>query len=313
MSSRFAFTINNPTGLLDLDALPDWVTYIVYQEEVAPTTGTHHFQGYMELSVRKRITTLLNGLGWDDPCHLSVARAQPSVNEAYCTKEDTRVDGPYRRGVISADTVGQGNRQDLQDVLAAIRDGMSDFELFTHHPQTMARHRNFVSEYRALWLNQQLEMPNFVPRPGWQTDLSNDLDGPVSRRQVIWIYETLGNVGKSYMARNYKRGEVYYVTGGKHADIYHAYASQRFVFFDVPRSAADRFPYEVLEKFKDGILFQSKYQSKVLYFDVPHVVVFANFAPDRTKLSADRWDIRDVGLAPGVVQGFVNGAQIILD
>ena len=27
-------------------------------------------------------------------------------------------------------------------------------------------------------------------------------------------------------------------------------------------------------------------------YAIPHVVIFANFEPDQSKLSADRWDIR---------------------
>lgn len=294
MSERFTFTLNNPTGLLDFTILPPYVTYVVYQEELSPTTGTHHFQGYLETDQRKRIVTLSRELNWD-PCHFEVAKTSGSKNRNYCTKEDTRVGGPYEFGQIRPD-VTQGQRNDLNEVQEAIRAGATDLELFRDHPMIMARYRQFVSEYRILWIQSQLPNPEFVPRPGWQTQLVTDLEDAVSPRKVIWIYEFAGNVGKSYFARTYRRKDTYYITGGRHADIYHAYASQKLVFFDVPRSAADRFPYEVLEKFKDGIIFQSKYQSKVLYFEIPHVVVFANFAPDENKLSADRWDTRFVGL-----------------
>lgn len=300
--SRFCFTINNPSGLIDFESLPPWVTYVIYQEEVAPSSGTHHFQGYLEIepSLRKRITTLVNDLKWD-PAHFEVAKSVGSKNYKYCTKEESRVGGPYEYGLRRPDHV-QGQRNDLNEVMEAIRHGASDMELFRDYPAVMARYRQFVSEFRVLAMQEMVETANFIARPGWQSELVDTLEGAVSERKIIWIYELEGNAGKSYFARNYRRKEAYYITGGRHSDIYHAYQSQKFVFFDVPRSAEDRFPYEVLEKFKDGIIFQSKYQSRVLYFTVPHVVVFANFAPDENKLSRDRWDIRYIGIR-GIGEG----------
>jgi len=114
------------------------------------------------------------------------------------------------------------------------------------------------------------------------------------RRKVKWYFDANGNVGKSHFCRTYRdrNGQrPYVVTGGKHADIIYAYDYQRVVFFDFPRSMEERVPYEVLEAFKNGYFLSTKYEVRTVRFSVPHVVIFANFLPDTTKLSADRWDI----------------------
>lgn len=101
MSNRVCFTLANPTALIDINRLPKFVSYLVYQEEVGDG-GLHHFQGYMELSVRKRYETLKSdfkdtGLDWNK-CHFESCKGSPESNKAYCTKEDTRVGGPYEFG-----------------------------------------------------------------------------------------------------------------------------------------------------------------------------------------------------------------------
>lgn len=81
------------------------------------------------------------------------------------------------------------------------------------------------------------------------------------------------------------------VTGGRNADIAYAYNYQEWIVFDFARDQADRFPYAILECFKNGRIFSTKYESVIKYVDKTRVIVFTNFAPDKSKLSADRWDI----------------------
>jgi len=109
----------------------------------------------------------------------------------------------------------------------------------------------------------------------------------------MWLWEPAGLEGKSYLAtwlvawRN-----AYLVTGGKWQDIIYAYGDERYVVFDLARDQVDKVPYNLMEKFKNGFAFSGKYESKSRIFPPANVVVMANFAPDESKLSADRWDIR---------------------
>lgn len=59
-SRRFAWTMNNYTEadvkILSKDVLPPGATYLAFAREVAPSTGTMHLQGYLEILKKKTLT-----------------------------------------------------------------------------------------------------------------------------------------------------------------------------------------------------------------------------------------------------------------
>lgn len=137
----------------------------------------------------------------------------------------------------------------------------------------------------------------------WQRELKTLLDEPPNDRTVYWIYGTEGNEGKSWFGRHYRsppgtKGvarDGYYVTGGKFGDIQYGYQFQRVVFFDWARKKSmEEIPWSVIENFKNGIFFSSKYESSVRRFRPPHVVVLSNYLPDRDSLSRDRWKVFEI-------------------
>ena len=85
-------------------------------------------------------------------------------------------------------------------------------------------------------------------------------------------------------------------TGDKVADISHAYNSELIVVFDPPHTMTEHCDhiYSMIECFKNDTLFSGKCQIVLKLFDVPHVIVFANFMPNQSKLSKDRWMIKDI-------------------
>ena len=69
---------------------------------------------------------------------------------------------------------------------------------------------------------------------------------------------------------------------------------QRVALVDVARSG--KVKYDILEALKGGTMINSKYQCGARSYREPHVVVFANYEPDVTQLTADRWNlIRELG------------------
>lgn len=296
LSARWCFTVNNPDFDIPINPIHERISYLVYQKEVGELL-TPHVQGYLEVAgARVRRTWLLSNIPWLARARLAPARGTAAENLVYCTKEEGRLEGPFTHGVAIA-APRQGNRTDLDEVMELIRNGATNYELNHTHVSVMARYANWVNSYRALHLESLVAPTPFVARPGWQENLSVLIEGMVSRRKVVWMWSYEGDRGKSYFANHFDPAHSHVITGGKHADIYYTLASivhgLKVVFFDYGRAGAD-VAYPVMEKLKDGMFTTTKYESRTVRFNPVHVVVFANQLPDITKLSLDRWDIREI-------------------
>jgi len=137
----------------------------------------------------------------------------------------------------------------------------------------------------------------------WQLDVLRIIDEPINDRLVYWMYEEKGNLGKTSMAKyicaNYK---ALYLSG-KATDVKYAVSEYlkkndelHVVIFDFVRSVEDFISYDAIESIKNGIFFSGKYEGGMVSYNAPHVFCFANFEPDMSKLSADRWFIRNICL-----------------
>lgn len=137
----------------------------------------------------------------------------------------------------------------------------------------------------------------------WQTEIAQIIQGPVDDRKIYWYWEKNGGVGKTSFAKHLcikNKNKMIYVSG-KVADVKFGIAkfvlshtNIKAVMFDVCRSHEDEISYEALESIKNGIFFSSKYESDMCIFNPPHIIVFANFAPDQRALSKDRWVITEI-------------------
>lgn len=174
----------------------------------------------------------------------------------------------------------------------SIKAGKRGLELMEDHSASYAKYPRFIHDYIRALEEAKVTRSDLIPRDGWQTELVGDLQAVADSRKIIWFIDTIGNSGKSYFATHYNSKTSYYVTGGKAADIFYGYKYEEVVFFDLARMKQEYVQYDVMESFKNGQFYSTKYESKNVKFNTPHVVVFSNFEPDRAMLSHDRWDIR---------------------
>lgn len=132
----------------------------------------------------------------------------------------------------------------------------------------------------------------------WQQELLQELDGQPDMRRVVWYVDVQGGCGKTALCRYLVKHVAFtmFVSSGSGKDITYQVVKSpwdpQIVIFNLPRSAEGAMSYSAIESLKDGLLFSGKYEGGVKLFPPPHVVIFANFLPDMTKLSIDRWDIR---------------------
>ncbi len=137
------WTLNNPTKadrirLKQLvrteDNTSTHITYIVFQEEKAPITGTIHFQGYIEFNCSMRTTRIKNVI-FNRSVHLSRVD-YPHKAIAYCKKSDTKViDGQTGEwGTAKAIKTWNGK------LLDAINDGAKTEELIQSFPEQFIKH-----------------------------------------------------------------------------------------------------------------------------------------------------------------------------
>lgn len=139
----------------------------------------------------------------------------------------------------------------------------------------------------------------------WQKNVVDFCKNYADDRTVNWFWEENGKVGKSALARYFidNYNECLYVDGGRKEDIAQYVATSGIrnwdnpvMLFNIPRQKTT-ISYSAIEALKDGMIFSPKYESGMIRFNSPHIIVFANFAPDEKQMSfmsADRWIITKV-------------------
>lgn len=142
--------------------------------------------------------------------------------------------------------------------------------------------------HKSTWLKLITEL-----RP-WQQGVVDIIEGPCDNDRVIhWIWEPVGGAGKTQFCKwaYVKLGAVLLESCSKKDIAFALPDNPKIVIFTLARSLEHRVNYGAIEACKDGVIFSSKYESKCKVFNSPHVIVFANFEPEKEEISLDKWDI----------------------
>ncbi len=251
------FTWNNYSQK-DIDTLNTWFKGRKHMEyifqEEIGENGTPHLQGAFKCKNAINFDTLKNLF---PKAHWEKVIHWPSAVE-YCNKDDTRKEGTKPYYDIKNERLV---RKDTPDPLKG------------------------ATLYK------------------WQIKLLRHIKGKPHPRKVIWIFDYEGKAGKTTLAKHLMitqpKDTLYFM--GKSADC--KFALSKFiekhkqvntVIFGFSRQVENFVSYQAIEEVKDGLCFNTKFESCSIVFDIPHVIIFANFPPDKSKLSADRWSIRQI-------------------
>lgn len=142
----------------------------------------------------------------------------------------------------------------------------------------------------ALNLVQTIREEELYP---WEKDIVTMITGPPDPHKIHWFWLSGVASGKTSMTKYLVvHHDAYSLdgagTGGKSALIRNINRKNpRVVVFDCHHSQRNRICYDLMIHIKDGMIPGPKQ----CVFNIPHVVVLANFPPNVSQLRSDRWKV----------------------
>ena len=134
----------------------------------------------------------------------------------------------------------------------------------------------------------------------WQKKLSDELKTDPHPRKIVWYYDQEGSKGKSTMSKwlyfHHKIVTLTFGDAGNLLNLVYKMQGRNAYVFDLARTKGGKSSmsdiYQAIESIKNGYFINTKYETGVAIFAIPHIIVFSNHYPKMDALSADRWDIR---------------------
>ena len=148
---NWLFTINNPSAQHEEDLGTVPYRYLIFQYEQGEE-GTVHIQGYFVLQQKMRLTALKKLL---PTAHLEVRRGTHLQAKDYCSKPETRLDGPYEYGSEEGIAIVRGQRTDMSTVKADIDAGAKMVDIARNHFGVFLRYERGLRSYMDITLPGQ--------------------------------------------------------------------------------------------------------------------------------------------------------------
>jgi len=144
---NFCFTWNNYNDESKLFLATVSCKYVAYSEEVAPTTGTKHLQGYISFTNPKTLSqarSVLTG------CHVETMLGSLSQNESYCSKSGELIERGEKP--VSNDNKGRAEKLRWQNARSLAKEGKLDdidADIFIRCYSTLKRIKSDYAEKPA--------------------------------------------------------------------------------------------------------------------------------------------------------------------
>nr|QKV51283.1 putative replication associated protein [Crucivirus sp.] len=263
------------------------IGFIAYGLETCPTTLKLHHQGFLQLRTKKTLGWIKNNL--HASVRFAIMKGNFKQNVDYCSKES--------RFTKRGEWTGQGQRTDLKDAIKKMVDQTFDIEdeenasLMIKYNKGMLYFQNHLTEKRCKLASKEHFDKTFnvlnINQQFWKSILFYQ-----NRRQILWIVDLTGNLGKSFFSTYmYFYENAFEAENCAGKDLAYAYKGEPYAIFDFERCNEDVINYGALEKLKNGKIFSSKYESTSKRFVPPSVCAMSNFKPNIKMFSIDRWMI----------------------
>lgn len=134
----------------------------------------------------------------------------------------------------------------------------------------------------------------------WQKGVLTVIGVDPDDRTLHWIWSSKGNLGKTTFCKYLAMRHGAIPLAGKGNDVRNGVVTYlndkghtpELIVVPIPRSYDSSYlSYEALENCKDMFFYSGKYEGGAVCGNCPHVFVFANFPPDESKMSEDRWKV----------------------
>lgn len=147
----------------------------------------------------------------------------------------------------------------------------------------------------------------------WQEEILTMIKSEPDDRSIYWYWSSAGNIGKTTFTKYLCMKHKACLLAGKGNDVRNGaltWKNDRGAYpdlcvFPIPKSLNEGYlSYEAIENVKDACFYSGKYEGGTVCDACPHLIVFANFPPDESRLSSDRWQIKNIDeCTPGGVGG----------
>lgn len=237
----YCFTINNYTKADEFAChqLQRHATYMIVYKEIAPTTGTPHYQGYIRLKNAMTFQTFQKFL---TRARICVANGSDLANQTYCSKEGDKL---LEYGIPTE----QGKRNDLKEIAQLIKNGdITMEELMFEYPDMYLKYsRSFEKMFNAVMKPRQ------------------------SPPEVHWRWGLAGTGKTRYCIEKHSS---HYVKDG--TMWWDGYTQQEAIIID---DFDNQIPYRTLLRMLDRYVYQGQVKGGYVQINSPYIYITCEHAP----------------------------------
>jgi hypothetical protein len=245
----------------------DVVKYAVWQMECGERTGNNHVQGFLSLIKQSSFSSVRSILAASS--HIEMAR-EPKKAAEYCTKVDTRIDGPWTFGTFPfiptfSSSVDEINKMTLEDEFKTIdqmiQAGADELTIMRNN---IRLYRKFRSEIRVLINARNKEI------------MAKASENPTEPNKVIVLIGDSGT-GKSTLYASLckeRDKKAFYYDGGKWFDGYDSYIHSSLFIDEVTTGSVS---FTSLNKIIDGRMKIQQVKGSAVELNVDEIGLLSNY------------------------------------